>query len=292
MPPNSLPARANGKKPHGRRKATKLRQLLLVRRHTPRRMRHLHRLLQRLKGRRNRTTLWNQRRHALCKRGKGNGIFMSVQCLNKGSMMVNAPCKSNALKCGHVHIMVNLDKIGSFVTINWFTVHTSAYPDQADAFVAQFFFCTSSSARPKRQITHGAPFLKGNINPALPASVGRRVVTEWQYLLSTRRRKGEYQGRPLNDVVEYSTCIIETDLEHEFRELHELMRAAEHQYSQLHTLAAVTHTIWIIVKKARGGEQEGGRGGFGPHVDQFEGDKNHIGTISMPVAFVRRLGER
>lgn len=271
----NLHRRGNDTKLHGRRKTKKPRQLLFVRRHTPRRRRHLHRLLQCIK-----------RCHVLCKVAEGNGIYMSVQCLNKCSMKVDGICKSNALNCGHVHKLVSLDKIGKFVTINWFTVHTSAYPRKVHAFVVQFFFRASSSAKPKRQINHGAAYLKGNLDPALASSVGRRVVREWRHLLSTRRRKGQYQGQPLKDTVEYSTSVIEGDLEHEFRELHELMRAAEREYSRLHNLAVVTHSIWIVEKKARAGAQKGGSGGFGPHVDQFEDAKRHIGTISMPVAFV------
>jgi hypothetical protein len=231
------------------------------------------------------TALRRRRRYVQCKVGEGNCVYMSVQCLNKGSMKVDASCKANALKCGHAHTKVNLDRIGKFVTINCFTVHTSGYPRKVNAFVVQFFF-SSSSDRPKRQlVTNSAAYLVGNFNPALTSSVGRRVVRDWRYLLCKHRRGGMYQGRSLKDVVEYSTSFIRSDLGREFPELQQLMRAAEHEYCRLHDLEVVTHTIWIIEKRSRAG----GSGGFAPHIDQFEFEKRHIGTISTPVAFVRAL---
>jgi hypothetical protein len=275
----------NGEKTPRRGNPKNLGQLLLARRHTPRRRLQLHQLLQIMKAKK----LFGMRRYVLCKRGHGNSVYMSAECLNKGSMNVDAICKSKALMCGHTHTKVALDKIGTFVTINWFTVHSSGYPFKVDAKVVQFFF-TSSSARPKRQISHGAAFLEGKFDPALASSVGRRVVRDWPQLLSTHRRKGRYQGVPLKDVVEYSTSFIRSDLSREFRELHELKCAAEDEFSRLHGLEVVTHTIWIIEKKACADAQEGGSGGFEPHVDHFSADRRHIGTISTPVAFVRVLG--
>jgi hypothetical protein len=80
----------------------------------------------------------------------------------------------------------------------------------------------------------------------------------------------------------------------EFRELHELKCAAEIQFSEAYGIPVETHTIWIIQKKARDGEEEsekGGGGGFEPHIDQFTPNLGHIGTISTPVAFLRTLEE-
>lgn len=264
------------------KKAKKFALLVIHRRHLLLHRRHLLKLnrLPQVK----QTALRRRRRYVQCKFGRGNCVYMSVQCLNMGSMKVDANCKANALKCGHAHTKVNLDRIGKFVTINHFTVHTSGYPHEVDAFVVQFFF-SSSSNRPKRQITDSAAYLEGNFNPALTSSVGRRVVRDWRYLLCKHRRGGMYQGRSLKDVVEYSTSFIRSDLGREFPELHQLMRAAEHEYFRLHDLEVVTHTIWIIEKRAHAG----GSGGFAPHTDQFEFEKRHIGTISTPVAFVRAL---
>jgi len=280
-------ARRTGEKTPRLGSVRKLGQLLLVRRHTPRRRLQLHRLLQTLKAK----PLRRMRRYVLCKRGRGNSVYISVECLDKSSMKVNSTCKSFALMCGHTHKKVNLDKIGMFVTINWFTVHSSGYPCKVHAKVVQFFFAPSTSARPKRTISHEAASFEGNFNPALASSVGTRVVRDWAHLLSTHPRKGSYQGKPLKDVVEYSTSFIRSDLGREFPELHELMCAAEHEYSRLHGLEVVTHTIWIIEKKACAGAQKGGNGGFEPHVDSFSFDCHHTGTISTPVAFVRVLGK-
>jgi len=36
-------------------------------------------------------------------RGPGNGLHISKDCFNRGSLSVDGKCKSNALRCGHKH---------------------------------------------------------------------------------------------------------------------------------------------------------------------------------------------
>jgi hypothetical protein len=152
--------------------------------------------------------------------GPGNGLWFSLKCFNKGSLTVDAKCKSNPLNCGHPHVKIDQEQIGKFVTINWSTVHTSAYPRKVDAFVAQFFFSLSTSApsKPKRQrIEDRTAYTEGNFDPALASSVGRRIVREWSSTFVARDARasgiGKYQGKQLNNTKVWSKDIIENELE-------------------------------------------------------------------------------
>jgi hypothetical protein len=234
--------------------------------------------------------------------GTGNGLWFSLKCFNKGSLSVDAKCKSNPLQCGHPHVKVDQEKIGKFVTINWSTVHTSAYPSDVTAVVAQFFFSlsTSTPSKPKRQrVEDRTAYTEGNFDSVLCSSVGKRVVREWDSTFECRDARasgiGKYQGKQLNDTKVWSKDTIANELEDEFQELHELKQAAEHSFSEAYGIAVETHTIWIIQKKGRDvlakeGEKGGG-GGFDPHIDQFTPNLGHIGTISTPVAFLRKWEE-
>ena len=229
--------------------------------------------------------------------GPGNGIWFSPECFNKGSQNVDAKCKSNPLQCGHSHIKVSQEQIGKFATINWSTVHTSAYPSDVTAIVAQFFFSlsTSNPSRPKRQrIEQRTPFTEGNLDSDLCSSVGRRAVSEWNSTFSTRDARasgiGKYQGKKVSDTKVWSKKAIETELETEFNELHRLKEAAEGRFAEAYCCAVETHTIWVIRKKGRAastGPAARDEGGFEPHIDQFAPSLGHIGTISTPIAFLR-----
>jgi hypothetical protein len=225
--------------------------------------------------------------------GPGNGLWFSLECFNKASQNVDAKCKSNPLKCGHRHMKVKQEQIGKFATINWFTVHTSAYPTDVTAVVAQFFFAlsASNSSRPKRQkLEARTAYTEGNLDPELCSLVGKRAVQEWNSVFASRDARasgvGKYQGKKVNDTKVWNHSVIDADLESEFSELHRLRQAAEQKFAEAYGCAVETHTIWIIKKKSKGGDGED-EGGFEPHIDQFTPNLGHIGTVSVPVAFLR-----
>ena len=229
--------------------------------------------------------------------GSGNGLWFSVKCFNNGSQTVDAKCKSNPLKCGHPHIKIGQERIGKFVTINWSTVHTSAYPEDAIAVVAQFFFALSSSnpTRPKRQrIEHRTAFTEGEFDPILCASVGKRAVRNWNGAFACRdiRANGirNYQGKQLSETKVWPKKAIESELEDEFNELYQLKQIAEARFGEAYGCTVDTHTIWIIRKRGASDQASKDGGGFEPHIDQFAPSLGHIGTISTPIAFLRRQG--
>ena len=79
----------------------------------------------------------------------------------------------------------------------------------------------------------------------------------------------------------------------EFNELFQLKCAAEKAFCDAHGKAVEVHSIWIIKKTPCYGSygsyevEQCGDGGFGPHTDDFEGHLGHVGTISVPIAFVK-----
>jgi hypothetical protein len=229
--------------------------------------------------------------------GPGNGLWFSLQCFNKSSQNVDAKCKSKPLQCGHPHVKVGQEHIGKFVTINWSTVHTSAYPSDVTAVVAQIFFAVSKSSpsKPKRQrIEDRTAYTEGNFDPILCASVGRRAVRDWNSAFSCRDARasgiGKYQGKQVNDTKVWSKKAIDAELESEFEELYQLKQAAEARFAEAYGFAVETHTIWIIKKKgtkASADQDATEKGGFEPHIDQFAPSLGHIGTISTPIAFLR-----
>jgi hypothetical protein len=231
--------------------------------------------------------------------GPGNGLWFSLECFNKSSQNVDAKCKSNPLRCGHHHVKVGQEHVGKFVTINWSTVHTSAYPTDVTAVVAQFFFAVSASShsKPKRQrIENRTAYTEGNFDVMLCSSVGKRAVSEWNGAFACRDARasgiGKYQGKQVNDTKVWSKKVIETELEGEFEELHQLKQAAEARFAEAYGFAVETHTIWIIQKKSKVASSEQDvteKGGFDPHIDHFTPSLGHIGTISTPIAFLRQL---
>ena len=83
------------------------------------------------------------------------------------------------------------------------------------------------------------------------------------------------------------TCTVQV----EFSELFQLKCAAEKAFCKAHGKAVEVHSIWII-KKTPGSYgayevEQCGDGGFGPHTDDFDGHLGHVGTISVPIAFVK-----
>jgi hypothetical protein len=231
--------------------------------------------------------------------GPGNGLWFSLECFNKSSQNVDAKCKSNPLRCGHPHVKVGQERIGKFVTINWSTVHTSAYPSDVTAVVAQFFFAPSalSHSKPKRQrIENRTAYTEGTFDEMLCSAVGRRVVRDWNGAFECRDARasgiGKYQGKQVNDTKVWSKKVIEAELEVEFEELHRLKQAAEARFAEAYGFAVETHTIWIIKKKSRAASADHEateEGGFDPHIDHFTPSLGHIGTISTPVAFLQQL---
>jgi len=204
----------------------------------------------------------------------------------------------NTHVCVHTHdVQVDMDEIGKFATINWSTVHTSAYPIDLVAVVAQFFFTlsTESATRPKRQrFDDRKAFSEGRLHQPSCECVGRRAVLEWEEQFAHRDAAslgiGKYQGKMLSNTLIWEKGAIESELESEFAELHALTKLAEAKFAEEYGCDVRTHTIWLIKKTGDANGLPAGRtgGGFEPHVDQFRPALGHIGTVSVPIAFLRK----